>query len=86
MQEIILPKHQKHWYLRGKAQNCRGVKIRKYLDIENANTGGKDLYDKYILTIGKIIAPKKSQAVKCAKKKDIHCEENNSKKRTTFLA
>lgn len=23
MQEIILPKHQKHWYLRGKAQNCR---------------------------------------------------------------
>ncbi len=53
---------------KGKSTKLQGVKIRKYLDIENADTGGKDLYDKYILTVGKIIAPKKSQAVKCAKK------------------
>ena len=51
--------------------NCSAYELieeSKILDIENADTGGKDLYDKYILTVGKIIAPKKSQAVKCAKK------------------
>lgn len=53
---------------KGKNTKLQGVKIRQYLDIENADTGGKNLYDKSILTVGKIIAPKKSQAIKCAKK------------------